>query len=121
MLYEVLFFYICHIYVIFFIIYLLHIYMYIICFYILFSHYLIQIYVITLLFSLYEQNCYNKKNLIIIKNYYHNKNILMIRIFCYIKIFILWFSHAIRLVKSGLQFEFKIICIQDIVYYTLSD
>ena len=38
------------------------------------------IYVITLLFSLYEQNCYNKKVLIIIKISYYNKNILMIRI-----------------------------------------
>ena len=50
-------------------------------FYILFSHYLIQIYVITLLFLLYEQNCYNKKILITIKNSYYNKNVLMIRIF----------------------------------------
>ena len=40
---------------------------------------------------------------------------------CYMKTFITWFSHAIRLVKSGLQFVFKIIYIQDIVYYTLSD
>ena len=32
-----------------------------------------------------------------------------------------WFSHAIRLVKPGLQFVFKIIDIQDIVCYTLSD
>ena len=30
--------------------------------------------------------------------------------------FIIWFSHAIRLVRSGLQFVFKIIYIQDIVY-----
>ena len=36
------------------------------------------------------------------------------------KILIIWFSHAIRLVKSGRQFLFKILCIQDIVYYTLS-
>ena len=42
---------------------------------------------ITLLFSLYEQNCYNKKKNyynkknLLIKNSYYNKNILMIRIF----------------------------------------
>ena len=36
------------------------------------------------------------------------------------KILIIRFSHAIRLVKSGRQFLFKILCIQDIVYYTLS-
>ena len=46
----------------------------------------------------------------------------MIRIFlCYMKIFIIWFSHAIQLVKSGPQFVFKIIYIQEIVYYTLAD
>ena len=36
------------------------------------------------------------------------------------KILIISFSHAIRLVKSGHQFVFKILYIQDIVYYTLS-
>ena len=36
-------------------------------------------------------------------------------------IFVIWFSHAIRLVKPGLQFVFKIMYIQDIVYCTLSD
>ena len=64
---------------------------------------------------------FSNKKIVIIKNSYYNKNILMIRIFCYMNIFIIWFSHAIRLVKSGLQFVFKIIYIQDIVYYTLSD
>ena len=36
------------------------------------------------------------------------------------KILIIWFSHAIRLLKSGRQFVFKILYVQDIVYYTLS-
>ena len=36
------------------------------------------------------------------------------------KILIIRFSHAIRLVKSGRQFVFKIVYIQDIVYYALS-
>ena len=36
------------------------------------------------------------------------------------KILITWFSHAIRLVKSGGQFVLKILYIQDIVVYTLS-
>ena len=36
------------------------------------------------------------------------------------KILITWFSHAIRLVKSGSQYVFKILYIQDIVCYTLS-
>ena len=35
-------------------------------------------------------------------------------------ILIIWFSHDIQLVKSGRQFAFKILHIQDIVYYTLS-
>ena len=43
----------------------------------------------------------------------------MTRIFL-MKILIIWFSHAIRLVKSGRQFVFKILYIQGIVYYTLS-
>ena len=33
----------------------------------------------------------------------------MILIFCRKKIFIKWFSHANRLIKSGLQFVFKIL------------
>ena len=37
------------------------------------------------------------------------------------KYFVIWYSHAIQLVKSGHQFVFKIIYIQNIVYYTLSD
>ena len=46
----------------------------------------------------------------------------MIRIFYVIwKFSIIWFSHAIRLEKSGVQFIFKMIYIQGIVYYTLSD
>ena len=73
---------------------------------------------ITLLFLFYEQNCYNKKILIIIKNSYYNKNIFMIRIFMLYENFCYM---AIRLVKSGLQFVFKIIYIQDFIYYTLSD
>ena len=36
------------------------------------------------------------------------------------KILIIWFSHAIRLVKFGSQFVFKILYIQDIVSYTSS-
>ena len=73
--------YICNIYVICFIIYLLYIYMYIICFlnllYISIFTFLILNFVMTLLFSLYVQNCYNKNP------YDYNKNIciLMIRIF----------------------------------------
>ena len=47
--------------------------------------------------------------------YFNDSNVL-----CYMKILIIWFSHVIRLVKSGRQFVFKILHIQDIVYYTLS-
>ena len=36
------------------------------------------------------------------------------------KISFIRFSHAVCLVKSGRQFVFEILCIQDIVYYTLS-
>ena len=36
------------------------------------------------------------------------------------KILIIWFSHATRMVKSGRQFVFKILYIQDVIYYTLS-
>ena len=36
------------------------------------------------------------------------------------KILIIWFSYAIRLLKSGRQFLFKILCIQDILYFILS-
>ena len=36
------------------------------------------------------------------------------------QILIIWFSHVIRLVKSGRQFVLKILHVQDIVYYTLS-
>ena len=39
---------------------------------------------------------------------------------CYMKSLIKWFPCAIRLVKSGCQFVFKTLYIQDIVCYTLS-
>ena len=52
--------------------------------------------------------------------YFNDSNFL-----CYMKILTMWYSHVIRLVKSGRQFVFKILYIQDIVYsryciYTLS-
>ena len=39
---------------------------------------------------------------------------------CYMKSLIKWFPCAIRLVKSGCQFVFNTLYIQDIVCYTLS-
>ena len=69
-IHVIYFCYISHIYVICFIIYLLHIYVYIMflnLFYIsIFTLFNLK-FVITLLFSLYQQNCYNKKILIITK------------------------------------------------------
>ena len=43
------------------------------------------------------KNSYYKKKYL----YFNDSNFL-----CYMKIFIIWFSHAIRLVKSGRQFVF---------------
>ena len=57
------------------------------------------------LFSLYVQNCHNAK-VLLQKNYLYftESNFL-----CYAKVFIIWFSPAIRLVKPGSQFVFKIL------------
>ena len=49
--------------------------------------------------------------------YFNDSNFL-----CYMKILITWLSsRVIRLVKSGRQLVFKILYIQDIIYYILSD
>ena len=50
-------------------------------------------------------------SIIYLLNSYYKKSIyiLMIWIFCCMKIFMIWFSHAIRLVKSGRQFVFKML------------
>ena len=66
---------------------------------------------------LIKNSYYNQKT-------YYNKYICILNdsnFLCYMKIFIIWFLHVIRLVKSGRQFVLKIIYIQDFVYYTLSD
>ena len=50
--------------------------------------------------------------MVIMSNPYYKKNIsvLTIRIYlCYMKNFIIRFSHAIRLVKSGRQFVYQIL------------
>ena len=57
----------------------------------------------TLLFSLHLQNRYNVKFLLK-KKCFHNLNLLY-----YMKNFIVGFSHAVRLVKTGRQFVCKIV------------
>ena len=108
--------YIFHIYVIRFIMYLLYIYMYIICFlillyitvFILFDFHLfgnVLIFIICTKLFHYMKNSYSKKYLC-----FNNSNFL-----CYMKFFIIWFSHVIRLVKFGRQFIYKILHSRDFI------
>ena len=60
---------------------------------------------IKFLFSLRVKSCYNLKLLLYKKYLYFNDSNFL----CYVKIFAIWFSHAIRLIKSGRQFVFKIL------------
>ena len=67
-----------------------------------FYFHIIQFYICVItcfIFSLYVQNSYYKKNICI----------LMIQFFLLHKNFIIWFLHAVRLVKSSLHFVYKIL------------
>ena len=59
--------------------------------------------------------------IVIIKNSYYKKYLYFndSSFLRYMKILIKRFSHAIWLIKSGRQFVFKILYIQDVVCYTL--
>ena len=89
-------FYICYIYIIclcmLFVMYVVYMFicLYVICFLILLYISLFTLFdfkFVTFLFSSSVQNC---KILIIKKKYFHDSNFL-----CYMKIFSIWFSHAI--------------------------
>ena len=96
--------YILYIYVICFTIYLLYIYMYIICFFnfgciFLFSYYLIlnlcdNVFIFIICTKLLWCKILIKKRYL----YFNDWNFLW-----YMKFFIIWFSHAVTLVKSGRQ------------------
>ena len=84
--------------------------MYIIYF---FNFAIISIFILfDLKFVWWQFYCHYMYKIVIMENSYYKKKYLYFidsNFLCYMNIFVIWFSHAIRLAKSGRQFLYKIL------------